>query len=50
MTNKNLFGGSFMDMLDSQDPIIVLADNLPWSKLEDQLQNTTPESAGLPNQ
>jgi len=27
-----------MDMLDSQDALIVLADNLPWSKLEDQLQ------------
>ena len=38
MIEKNLFSGSFMDMLDSQDALIVLADNLPWSKLEDQLQ------------
>lgn len=28
---KNLFGGSFMDMLDSKDPLIVLANNFPWS-------------------
>jgi len=38
MAEKNLFGGSFMDMLDSRDSLIVLADNLPWSKLENQLQ------------
>ena len=31
---KNLFGGSFMDMVDSKDPLIVLADNFPWSKVE----------------
>ena len=34
---KNLFGGSFMDMLDSKDPLIVLADNFPWSKVESEL-------------
>ena len=33
---KNLFSGSFMDMLDSKDSLIVLADNFPWSKLEFQ--------------
>ena len=27
-----------MEMLDTQDPLIVLADNYPWSKLEDYLQ------------
>jgi len=31
MVEKNLFGGSFMDMLDSKDPLVVLADNFPWS-------------------
>jgi len=31
---KNLFSGSFMDMLDSKDPLIVLANNFPWSKVE----------------
>ena len=34
---KNLFGGSFMDMLDSKDPLIVLANNFPWSKIETEL-------------
>ena len=47
---KNLFSGSFMDMLDSKDPLIVLADKLPWSKIESQLQqfyNNT--KVGRPN-
>jgi IS5 family transposase len=47
---KNIFSGSFMDMLDSQDPLIVLADKLPWSKIESQLQqfyNNT--KVGRPN-
>jgi len=47
---KNLFSGSFMDMLDSKDPLIILADNLPWSKIEYQLQqfyNNT--KVGRPN-
>ena len=34
---KNLFSGSFMDMLDSKDPLIILADNFPWSKVESEL-------------
>lgn len=38
MIQKSLFSGSFMDMLDSQDPLIVLVNNLPWSKLEEKLQ------------
>jgi len=37
MCEKNMFAGSFMDMLDSKDPLIVLADNFPWSKIESQL-------------
>jgi len=47
---KNLFSGSFMDMLDSQDPLIILADKLPWSKIENELQqfyNNT--KVGRPN-
>ena len=47
---KNLFSGSFMDMLDSQDPLIILTDNLPWSKIENNLQqfyNNT--KVGRPN-
>jgi len=32
-----MFAGSFMDMLDSKDPLIVLADNFPWSKVESEL-------------
>ena len=38
MVQKSLFSGTFMEMLDSKDPLIVLADNYPWSKLEDYLQ------------
>jgi len=38
MVQKSLFSGTFMEMLDTNDPLIVLADNYPWSKLEDNLQ------------
>jgi len=38
MVQKSLFSGSFMDVLDSNDPLIALADNYHWSKLEDYLQ------------
>ena len=31
---KSLFGTSFMEMLDSNDLLIVLADNFPWSKIK----------------
>ena len=34
---KNLFYGSLMDMLDMNDPLIVLANNFPWSKIEKEL-------------
>ena len=37
MVEKNMFAGSFMDMLDSNDSLIVLADNFPWSKVEKEL-------------
>ena len=33
---KNLFYGSLMDMLDSKDPLVVLADTTKWSKFEDE--------------
>jgi IS5 family transposase len=47
---KNLFSGSFMDMLDLQDPLIVLANNLPWSKIEFQLQQFYKnDKVGRPN-
>jgi len=38
MVEKNMFSGSFMDMLDSRDPLIILADSFPWSKIENNLQ------------
>ena len=38
MLTKNLFSGTFMDMLDSKDSLIVLADSFLWSKIEDELQ------------
>lgn len=38
MLEKNMFVGSFMDILDSKDPLIVLSDNFPWSKIENNLQ------------
>jgi len=37
MVVKNIFSGSFMDMLDSRDPLIILSDNFPWSKIESEL-------------
>ena len=37
MVEKNIFSGSFMDMLDTKDPLIALADNFPWSKIESEL-------------
>ena len=36
MVEKNLFYGSLMDMLDSNDPLVVLADTLDWSKYENE--------------
>jgi len=36
MVEKNMFAGTFMDMLDSKDSLIVLANNLPWSKIENE--------------
>ena len=33
-SQKNLFYGSLMDMLDTNDPLIQLADIFPWSKFE----------------
>jgi len=38
MVQKSLFSGTFMEMLDTNDPLLVLANNYPWSKLEDNLQ------------
>ena len=38
MAQNNLFYGSLMDILDTNDPLIALADTLEWSKLEEQLQ------------
>ena len=37
MVEKNMFSGSFMDMLDTNDSLIVLANNFPWSKVESEL-------------
>ena len=46
----NLFCGSFMDMLDSKDPLIVLADNFPWSKVELELKKYYKnDKVGRPN-
>ena len=50
MVQKNMFSGSFMDMLDSKDPLIVLADNFPWSKIENNLQQYYHnQTTGRPN-
>jgi len=47
---KNLFSGSFMDMLDSKDPLIVLADVFPWSKVESKFRNYYKnDKVGRPN-
>ena len=50
MVEKNLFSGSFMDMLDSKDPLIVLANNFPWSKVELKFQKYYKnDKVGRPN-
>jgi IS5 family transposase len=50
MVEKNMFAGSFMDMLDSKDPLIVLGDNFPWSKIENNLQKYYHnQKSGRPN-
>ena len=47
---KNLFSGSFMDMLDSKDALIVLADTFPWSKVELKFQKYYKnDKVGRPN-
>jgi IS5 family transposase len=39
-----------MDMLDSKDPLIVLADNFPWSKVESKFQKYYKnDKVGRPN-
>lgn len=38
ITQKNLFYGSLMDMLDTNDPLIQLADIFPWSKFEEEFK------------
>ena len=37
-SQKNLFYGSLMDMLDTNDPLIQLADTIPWSKFETEFK------------
>ena len=37
-TQKNLFYGSLMDMLDTNDSLIQLADIFPWSKFEEEFK------------
>ena len=47
---KNLFSGSFMDMLDSKDPLIILADNFPWLKVESKFKKYyNNDKVGRPN-
>ena len=36
---KSLYG-SLMDMLDSKDPLVVLADTIKWSEFEDEFAIT----------
>jgi len=44
MVQKSLFSGTFMEMLDTNDPLIVLAYNYPWSKLENNLLQKTHQT------
>ena len=37
-SQKNLFYGSLMDMLDTNDSLIQLANIIPWSKFEKEFQ------------
>jgi len=47
---KNLFYGPLMDMLDMNDPLIVLADTIQWSKIEKELSKYyNNQNGGRPN-
>jgi len=47
---KNLFYGSLMDMLDSNDPLVVLANTIQWSKFENEfLKYYKNKNSGRPN-
>lgn len=37
-TQPNLFQSQLRDMLDSQDPLVALAERLPWEKYEDSFE------------
>ncbi len=47
---RNLFSGSFMDMLDTKDPLIILANNFPWQKVESEFKkHYKNDKVGRPN-
>jgi IS5 family transposase len=47
---KNLFYGSLMDMLDTNDPLVILANNIDWSKFENEFKkHYKNENKGRPN-
>ena len=47
---KNLFYGSLMDLLDTNDPLIKLADKIEWSKFENKLSKYYKnDNIGRPN-
>ena len=35
---KNLFYGSLMDLLDNNDPLIILSNQIDWKSIEDELK------------
>lgn len=47
-TQKNLFYGSLLDMLDSQDPLIALADTIDWQSIEKSLSVHYTHNNGRP--
>jgi hypothetical protein len=47
---KNLFYGSLIDMLDTNDPLVILANNIDWSKFENEFKKYYKnENKGRPN-
>ncbi len=47
-TQANLFYGSLLNMLDSNDPLIALADAIDWKRIEEGLDKYYDHSNGRP--
>jgi hypothetical protein len=48
-SQKNVFYGSLMDMLDTFAPLLQLANTIPWSKFENEFQKYYTGEGRPPN-